>query len=97
MGIRRVGECGDQVAAGFTNAFLHGVDEIGIAPLANAGFSVGRNVWRVKCADRGVQGRSASNGGSVDARIFGWQVAGVTTGCVKQLFAIGNVSRVLGQ
>ena len=80
--------------AGFRNAALHGIDEVEVRPVSNAGLGIGRQVRGVQNADGGFEGEAAAGQIGVKSGLFGiWLVAiPAATGGIEN-FAVGNICR----
>ena len=100
VGIGCIGKGRDDMAAITTDTLLHGIDELDIGPLAKAGFGIRRQVGRIECSHRRMQGRTTSRNFLVNCRSLGRKMAGMAAaGIVKLLavFQVGSVCRDVSQ
>ena len=79
--------------AGFRNAALHGIDEVEVGPVSNAGLRIRRQVRGIENADGGFEGKAATRQCGIEPGLFGiWLVAiPAATGGVEN-FAVGNIA-----
>src|SRR5271167_3151886 len=68
-----------------TDTSAHRTDKFRIAPSAEPGFSIGRDVWRIDRAERQLERASTRKGRAARGR-----VAGDTVGRLCQIFAAGE-------
>ena len=92
-----VGEGRNEMLAGFGNAALHGIDEVEVRPVSNAGLRIRGQVRGVQNADGGFEGEAAAWQIGVKPGLFGiWLVAiPAATGGIEN-FAIGDVGGMGG-
>ena len=94
--IRGVGERRVEVNAARRDAALHGVDEIGERPAADAVLGVGRDVGHVELAERRVERQAAAELQLVVAGRARRGVAGLAAARPEHPLAVGEVRRVVG-